>query len=140
MSPEEHRTLSDDEVARIAARHEQARMTVTPMRRVTLDHPHMTLDDAYACQAAWVDVREAAGFPGLRLHDLRHSIRSALVTIGTPLPPVAKMLGNRSLNATARYAHASDSAALATAAALSDHLDSAELAESVEVVPIDGGR
>jgi 2-oxo-hept-3-ene-1,7-dioate hydratase len=61
MSPEEHRTLSDDEVARIAARHEQARMTVTPMRRVTLDHPHMTLDDAYACQAAWVDVQVAGG-------------------------------------------------------------------------------
>jgi 2-oxo-hept-3-ene-1,7-dioate hydratase len=61
VTADERRTLSDDQVARIAARHEQARTTVTPMRRVTLDHPDMTLDDAYACQAAWVALQVAEG-------------------------------------------------------------------------------
>lgn len=74
---------------------------------------------------SWERARAAAGFPSLRLHDLRHSIGTALVTIGTPLPLVAKMLGHRSLAATARYAHASDPAAQATAAALSDHFEAA---------------
>jgi 2-oxo-hept-3-ene-1,7-dioate hydratase len=57
----EHRTLSDEEVAQIAARHEQARTTVTPIRRITLDHPEMTLDDAYACQEAWVALQVGDG-------------------------------------------------------------------------------
>jgi 2-oxo-hept-3-ene-1,7-dioate hydratase len=61
VTTHEQRTLSDDEVARIAARHEEARRTVTPIRRVTLDHPEMTLDDAYACQAAWVALQVADG-------------------------------------------------------------------------------
>jgi len=74
---------------------------------------------------SWKRARKAAGFSSLRLHDLRHSIGAALVTVGTPLPLVAKMLGHRSLAATARYAHASDPAAQATAAALSDHLETA---------------
>jgi 2-oxo-hept-3-ene-1,7-dioate hydratase len=57
----DHRTLSDEEVVRIAARHERARATVTPIRRITLDHPDMTLDDAYACQAAWVALQVTEG-------------------------------------------------------------------------------
>jgi len=74
---------------------------------------------------SWESARKTADFPALRLHDLRHSIGAALVTIGTPLTMVAKMLGHRSLAAAARYAHASDPAAQATAAALSDHLEAA---------------
>ena len=48
-------TLTDSEIDAIAAAHERARRRVVPMKRITLDHPSMTIDDAYACQKAWVD-------------------------------------------------------------------------------------
>ncbi len=54
-------TLTNSEIAAVAQRHEQARRTVTPMKRITLDHPQMTIDDAYACQTAWVDQQIADG-------------------------------------------------------------------------------
>ena len=55
------RTLSDEQVGAVAAAHDEARRRVRPIRRVTLAHPGMTLDDAYACQQAWVDLQIAAG-------------------------------------------------------------------------------
>jgi 2-oxo-hept-3-ene-1,7-dioate hydratase len=55
------RTLTDAEVAKVAADHEHARRTVTPIKRVTSRHPDMTIDDAYACQRAWVDLQVAGG-------------------------------------------------------------------------------
>ncbi|MGH1505398.1 MAG: fumarylacetoacetate hydrolase family protein [Acidimicrobiales bacterium] len=54
-------TLSDDEVAAMVQRHETARRTVTPCEPVTRDHPDITLDDAYAIQAGWVDLQVANG-------------------------------------------------------------------------------
>ena len=50
-------TLTDDEISTIVAAHEAARRSVAPIRRVTLAHPAMTIDDAYACQRAWVDMQ-----------------------------------------------------------------------------------
>ena len=43
-------TLTTDQIASIAADHERARRTVTPIDPVTRRHPEMTLDDAYAIQ------------------------------------------------------------------------------------------
>ena len=54
MMPSMTRTLSADECHAIAVSHEQARVTACPIRRVTRDHPQMTIDDAYACQTEWV--------------------------------------------------------------------------------------
>jgi 2-oxo-hept-3-ene-1,7-dioate hydratase len=54
-------TLTPDQIASIAADHEQARRTVTPIDPVTRRHADMTLDDAYAIQAAWIDLQVAAG-------------------------------------------------------------------------------
>ncbi|MEL6891151.1 MAG: 2-oxo-hepta-3-ene-1,7-dioic acid hydratase [Actinomycetota bacterium] len=55
------RTLGDDEVATLAAAHEHARVTATPIDPVSRRHPEVTLEDAYAIQAAWVDLQVAAG-------------------------------------------------------------------------------
>jgi 2-oxo-hept-3-ene-1,7-dioate hydratase len=55
------RTISVESVASIAAEHEQARRSAQQIRRVSLGYPAMTIDDAYACQAAWVDLQIAAG-------------------------------------------------------------------------------
>lgn len=54
-------TLTDSEIAAVAARHEHARRTVVPIKRITIDHPAMTIDDAYACQKVWVDQQIADG-------------------------------------------------------------------------------
>ena len=54
-------TLTPGQIASIAADHEQARRTVTPIDPVTRRHPDMTLDDAYAIQTAWIDLQIAAG-------------------------------------------------------------------------------
>jgi len=53
--------MTDFEVAEVARRHEVARRDVVLAKRVTAEHPDMTLADAYACQQAWVDLQVAAG-------------------------------------------------------------------------------
>jgi 2-oxo-hept-3-ene-1,7-dioate hydratase len=54
-------TLTPADVAAIAAAHEHARRSAVSIRRPTLAHPQMTIDDAYACQQAWVDQQIADG-------------------------------------------------------------------------------
>lgn len=54
-------TLSNDQIAAIAAAHETARSTAIPIDPVTRAHPNITLDDAYAIQAAWIDLQIANG-------------------------------------------------------------------------------
>ena len=54
-------TLDRDQIADIAAAHETARATATAIDPVTRAHPDITLDDAYAIQAAWVDLQIANG-------------------------------------------------------------------------------
>jgi 2-oxo-hept-3-ene-1,7-dioate hydratase len=55
------RALSDAQVENVATRHERARREVVPLKRATFDHPDMTIDDAYACQRAWVDAQISHG-------------------------------------------------------------------------------
>ncbi|MEZ5960551.1 MAG: site-specific integrase [Hyphomonadaceae bacterium] len=56
----------------------------------------------------WDRVRSAAGLPGLRLHDLRHSFASFAAADGASLPMIAKALGHAHTATTARYAHLAD--------------------------------
>ncbi len=60
-------------------------------------------------------MRERAGLPKLRLHDLRHQYASFLVNSGRSLYEVQKILGHSSHSVTERYAHLS-SASLMEAA------------------------
>lgn len=54
-------TLTSEQIASFAAQHEASRVEVRLSDPVTRSHPDMTLDDAYAIQAAWVDLQVAAG-------------------------------------------------------------------------------
>jgi integrase len=63
----------------------------------------------------WPATREAAGFPGLRIHDLRHSFVSNQLAAGTPIHVVRDMAAHRSLTVTALYAHQTDEARRAAA-------------------------
>lgn len=55
----------------------------------------------------WHRLREKAGLPWLRFHDLRHSFASMLVNAGRSLYEVQQVLGHADSRVTQRYAHLS---------------------------------
>ena len=59
-------------------------------------------------QRIWTTVRERAGLGDVRVHDLRHSFASMAIGDGMSLPMLGKLLGHKSVFATARYAHLAD--------------------------------
>jgi len=61
-------------------------------------------------QKPWRRIRKAAGFSDLRIHDLRHSFASFAVGAGVPLALIGGLLGHRSVQTTARYAHLANDA------------------------------
>jgi integrase len=56
----------------------------------------------------WEDVRAKAKLPGVRIHDLRHTFASLLVSGGMTLPMIGKLLGHTQVQTTQRYAHLLD--------------------------------
>lgn len=60
---------------------------------------------AYTLWRHWRDAADRAGFPDVRLHDLRHSFASALLAKGATLGEVGELLNHSSPQATKRYAH-----------------------------------
>ena len=80
----------------------------------------------------WIQVLKAAGLttekrkkgkrrelivhvPSVRIHDLRHTFASHLVSRGESLHKVGRLLGHTSPQTTARYAHLDDAALRNTA-------------------------
>src|SRR5262249_17962494 len=53
----------------------------------------------------WQRILRAAKIEGLRIHDLRHSFASELVSSGASLPLIGSLLGHRNVQTTSRYAH-----------------------------------
>lgn len=101
-------------------------------------------------QGPWESIRALAGFPELRMHDLRHSYASLLAASGTPLLVIGKLLGHKHLATTARYAHLSENSGrlanarlgLHFAAAFGDSFlkDRAERRSAAPADPGDNGR
>ena len=58
-----------------------------------------------ALDHAWRRIRERAGIPDVRLHDLRHSFASVAVGLGEGLPIVGRLLGHTQASTSQRYAH-----------------------------------
>ena len=56
----------------------------------------------------WPAICKAAGITGLRVHDLRHSYASFLVSAELSLPVIGALLGHTQPGTTARYAHLHD--------------------------------
>ena len=46
-----------------------------------------------------------AALPHIRIHDLRHTFASHLVMAGVDIPTVQKLMGNKTIQTTMRYAH-----------------------------------
>lgn len=66
--------------------------------------------------AFWQDVRKKADLPEVRIHDLRHTHASHLVSSGLSLSIVGKLLGHTQAATTQRYAHLADEPLRAAAA------------------------
>lgn len=56
----------------------------------------------------WARACREAGIEGARIHDLRHSFASVLVSGGASLPVVGAMLGHSQIATTERYSHLYD--------------------------------
>jgi integrase len=59
-------------------------------------------------RTSWEEARKRAGIEDVRLHDLRHSFASVLVSGGASLPLIGGLLGHSNPQTTHRYAHLSD--------------------------------
>lgn len=57
---------------------------------------------------AWRKICKEAGLKGARIHDLRHTYASHLVSGGHSLPLVGRLLGHTQPGTTQRYAHLAD--------------------------------
>ncbi|MEM7284329.1 MAG: 2-oxo-hept-4-ene-1,7-dioate hydratase [Pseudomonadota bacterium] len=53
--------LTEAQILDAARRYEEAEQARRPMSPISLEHPDMTMDDAYAIQNAWVDLKQAQG-------------------------------------------------------------------------------
>lgn len=85
------RTMSDEEVADQAARHEQARASAVQIDPVTVEHPDMTIEDAYAIQRAWFDLETAAG-ARLKGHKIGLTSRAMQATMNIDEPDYGYLL------------------------------------------------
>ena len=56
----------------------------------------------------WDRIRNEAGLPGVRLHDLRHTWASVAAMNGVGMVTIAKLLGHALVETTERYVHLSD--------------------------------
>src|SRR5271156_4771980 len=54
-------TLTDDDIRLAAERLHQAEKTRKQIRQLSLDHPGITIADAYAIQKAWIEIKLAEG-------------------------------------------------------------------------------
>ena len=62
--------------------------------------PHLT-----EIKKGWASLCKTAGFDGVRIHDLRHTAASILVSGGATLPMIGALLGHSQVSTTHRYAH-----------------------------------
>jgi integrase len=57
----------------------------------------------------WLNVQKDAKLPDVRIHDLRHTFASLLVSGGASLEMIGKLLGHSQMQTTQRYAHLMES-------------------------------
>ena len=57
----------------------------------------------------WVKVQREADLPDVRIHDLRHTFASLLVSGGASLEIIGRLLGHSQMQTTQRYAHLMES-------------------------------
>ena len=73
----------------------------------------------------WDRIRDEAGLPGLRLHDLRHTWASTAAMNGVDMVTIAKLLGHALVETTERYVHLSDRSVADAADRVSNRIQAA---------------
>ena len=114
----------ENRILRIAASNSKSkRVRTVPLNDASIDIILMQIEDTKGydylfinhqtgkpyttVMKVWTRLREKAGLPHLRLHDLRHSFASFLVNSGRTLYEVQQILGHSQSIVTERYAHLS---------------------------------
>jgi integrase len=87
---------------------------------------------------SWAVIRKKAGIEDVRIHDLRHTYASILISGGASLPLVGALLGHTQPTTTARYAHLFDEP-LREATELVGRAITAAGAKTAEVVEVKRG-
>lgn len=67
-----------------------------------------TKKPVYWIESAWKRILKKAGIQDFRFHDLRHNFASYLIMSGNNIRVVQSLLGHKTIQMTARYAHVSD--------------------------------
>src|SRR5712664_2045121 len=75
--------LTKDDIRLAAERLHQAEQTRRQIRQLSLDHPGITIEDAYAIQKAWIEIKvaEAAWSKATRSASHRRPCRARLVSM-----------------------------------------------------------
>ena len=84
----------------------------------------------------WQRMCREAGLEGVRLHDLRHTYASSLVSGGVSLHIVGRLLGHTQPQTTARYAHLDDDALRKATDGFGAMVEAAAEGREAEVVPL----
>jgi len=87
-------------------------------------------------KAAWRSIQKTANLPHIRIHDLRHSFASFLVSSGASLPMIGSLLGHTQAQTTARYAHLFESAQKEAADSVGNLIDGIAAGKKADVVPL----
>ncbi|MDT0576493.1 site-specific integrase [Croceicoccus sp. F390] len=107
-----------------SAHTKQRRLHRVPLSRAAMDilrrardlsdsdyvFPGRTGEALVEIKKAFLSICRDAQITGLRIHDLRHSYASALVSKGASLPIIGGLLGHTQVSTTARYSHLTDQA------------------------------
>jgi len=101
----QHKTDNKDGL-RVIHLNNQAMQIVSRLERKSSDLMQSKYPDKF-----WLQVREEAGVPDLRIHDLRHSFASLGLKAELSLQEIGNLLGHKSINSTMRYAHVMDETA-----------------------------
>lgn len=86
-------------------------------------------------QKPWRKIRKKADLEGVRIHDLRHSFASFAASAGMSLPMIGKLLGHKSVQTTARYAHLHEEHIRAAANQIGTIIGSAVKGQDKEIPP-----
>lgn len=107
---------------------------VPPSQRSSYVHPGKKSGQHLVnLQKPWRRALKSAGIANVRIHDVRHTFASLGVSAGLSLPVIGGLLGHKSIQTTARYAHLSHDPLRAG----SDLVGKA-LLSPVGVAPLDG--
>jgi len=89
---------------------------------------------------AWAKLCKQAKIENVRIHDLRHTYASHLVSSGLSLPIVGRLLGHTQPQTTARYAHLADDPLRQATNRFASIVAAARSRKRADVVPLQGDR